>query len=315
MDQIPISSTEDGKNLAKNIIDDLEINEVPISKILMKTIRLARLLNDPHAQLWLNYVLNGYPKKFDPKELGAYKKFYLPSWRTKPTNSGNNEMVFTLPVIESFIKNKTFEKLFPSHSENSAVAMEVINMSHTLVRRYEQEKMFIHIYVIDVFLSLSIGDIVEDIFKDSRMRVDRFIQEKCSTETKQKLLAINDRLKENNPESFSHALLSCRRILESIADSIYPPKDEIYVGKDGKKHEIGKNNYVNRILAYIDLNSSSQTKTQLQLTNFQHLVARLDALNDESQKGVHDNITKEEAQLTIIQMYLFIAEIIRTKCR
>ena len=291
----------------------MEINEVPISKILMKTRRLARLLNDSDAQLWLYYVLTGYPQKFDPKELGVYKKFYIPSWRATPKNLNDSEMVFTLPVIESFIKNQTFEKSFPSFTKDSTSEMSVIQMSHTLIRRYDQERMLIHLYITDVFLSLSIGEMVEDIFKDSRMMVDRYIQENCSTETKQKLLAINERLKENNPESFSHALLSCRRILESIADSIYPPKDEPYVGEDGKKHETGKNNYVNRILAYIEQNSSNQTETQLQLTNFQHLVARLNALNNESQKGVHDNITKEEARLTIIQMYLFIAEIARIK--
>jgi len=296
-----LSNIEQAQQLSKSILDDLEIGEIPINAVLLNTKRLARLLHDSDAQQWLNIEISGCSKEFDFKSLGACQKYFR-GFHT----FGSDNIPLSLPSLEIAITHP--EMLINTYEINLPFGKFL-----ELKKCYDTHKLEIHNYVDDVHLSLLIGDIAENIFQETRETVDTFLQENCEKDVKEKLLAINERLREDNKEAYSQALLSCRRILESIADSIYPPKDEPYIGKDGKKHEIGKNNYVNRILAYIEHNSSSQTKTQLQLTNFQHLVARLDALNDESQKGVHDKITKEEARLTIIQMYLFIAEIARIK--
>ena len=106
----PMSPTEEAKILAKNILDDLEINDLPISKILMKTTRLARLMHDSEAQLWLMCLRIGYPNDFDPKFLGKYKKYYLKTW-TITENNHNTNLILTLPVLESFINNHTWQKL------------------------------------------------------------------------------------------------------------------------------------------------------------------------------------------------------------
>ncbi|MGD0533841.1 MAG: hypothetical protein ABR999_00160 [Methanoregula sp.] len=307
-----MSPTEEATILAKNILDDLEINDLPISKILMKTTRLARLMNDSEAQLWLMCLRTGYPDDFDPKLLRKYKKYYLKTW-TITENVHNTTIVFTLPVLEFFINNHTWEKHFASILDDAEGTVAVMKLSHNLIRRYEEEKMLIHNYVTEVFLSLSIGEIVENIFQDSRATVDLFVQENCSTETKQKLLAIDERLKENSPESYSQALLSCRRILESIADSIFPAQEKQFTSSNGRQRDVNQNNYINRILAFIEQNSKHKTNSSLISSNLEHMAARLDALNNESQKGVHDEVTKEEARLTIIQMYLIIAEIARIK--
>ena len=301
------SKAEEAKKLSKEILDDLEINQLPISQVLMKTLRLARFLHDTEAQNWINFEIKGYPLNFDPETLSNYKKYYHTPYYLK-IHDQNKTLFFSLPLLESFIKDLKLEDF--STVENFVWAMDV---RHSLIQQYELQKLSIHSYVSDVFLSLSIGDIGENIFQDARTEVDLFIQENCSQDTKEKLISINERLIEDMPEAYAQALLSCRRILISISDSIFPAQTEPYVDRKGKKHDVSIENYKNRIVAFIDQNINSDSNLLLIDSNIEHLANRLDAINEESNKGLHKSITKDEARLTIIQMYLLIAEIARIR--
>jgi hypothetical protein len=305
-----LSTTAQAIQLSKEILDDIEINNLPISQILFKTTRLARILHDTDAQLWLYFLQNGYPIEFDSKQLGKYAKYYSFTFTFSDVN--NQQYSCSLPFIENFKDEFSFTSFINADKEGNEF-LAAANLSRNITHYYHLEKSALHNYVTGVFISLSIGDIAGDIFQEARVTVDNFINETCSKDTAEKLLAINDRLKENNQEAYSQALLSCRRILESVADSIFPAQNTPYTSLDGKQRDVGPNNYINRILAYIEQNSTKKTNSSLIIANLEHLAARLDALNNESQKGVHDNVTIEESRLTIIQMYLIIAEVARTK--
>jgi hypothetical protein len=305
-----ISTVEQVKQLSKEILDDLEINHLPISQVLMKTMRLARLLHDTDAQNWINFEIKGYPDKFDPETLGNYKKYYCKSYNLEDIKRAKI-LIFSLPSLESFIKDMALENFCSSNNADDLVW--AIDIRHGLIHQYEEQKLSIHTYVTDVFLSLSIGDIGENIFQDARIEVDLFIQENCSKDAKEKLLSINERFKENNTEAYAQALLSCRRMLVSIADAIFPAQTEPYIDRKGVKHNVSLENYKNRIIAFIGQNIISESNLLLYDSNIEHLAKRLDAINEESNKGLHNFITKEEARLTIIQMYLIIAEIARIK--
>jgi hypothetical protein len=302
-----IKSTDQVKQLSKEILDDLEINQLPISQVLMKTLRLARLQYDTEAQNWINFEINGYPNNFNPDTLGNYKKYYHLSYYLINKEDGK-KLVFSLPLLEAFIKDMSLNSF-----ESVDGFIWAVNIRHDLIQQYELQKLSIHSYVTEVFLSHSIGEIVENIFQDARIETDLFIQENCSKDTKEKLLSINERLKENHPEAYAQALLSCRRILLSISDSIFPAQADPYIDRKGNEHNVNEDNYKNRIVAFIDKNITSNSNLLLIDSNIEHLAKRLDAINEESNKGLHKSITKEEAHLTIIQMYLLIAEIARIK--
>jgi hypothetical protein len=306
MTQEILSNIQQAKQLSKDILDDLEINQLPISPILMKTMRLARILHDTEAQNWINYEIKGYPEDFNPEDLGCYKKYFCKPYFFEYTDS-KKKLILSLPSLESFIHDITIEDFMTTKSTDNVIW--AIDIRHGLIHQYQEEKLAIHTYVSEVFLSLSIGDIVENIFQDARIKVDLFIQENCSKETKEMLLSINERLKDNNSEANAHALLSCRRILSSVADSIFPAQTKQYIDKKGRARDVNQDNYINRILAFIELNINSGSNLLLLDSNIDHLAKRLDAISIESNKGVHHTISKEEARLTIIQMYLIIAEI------
>ena len=58
MDIAP-SQLRDARILAEEILRSFEERSSPISENLMKTIRLARLLNDIDAEKWLEYEIQG----------------------------------------------------------------------------------------------------------------------------------------------------------------------------------------------------------------------------------------------------------------
>jgi hypothetical protein len=48
-------------DLARELVDDIELSRLSHENLLLKAIRLARLVDDKDVQAWLKYELNGYP--------------------------------------------------------------------------------------------------------------------------------------------------------------------------------------------------------------------------------------------------------------
>jgi hypothetical protein len=136
----------------------------------------------------------------------------------------------------------------------------------------------IHCYVTDTFIAIELGDAVEDIFEATQ-------------------------------EGFVAALTSCRRLLLDVADGIFPAQSTPYVDNSGKSRAVGPNEYKNRILAFLDGSSSSRGSVEIIESGLSHLAARLDAIYEKTCKGVHAEVTAQEARLAVINTYLFIGEV------
>ncbi len=71
----------------------------------------------------------------------------------------------------------------------------------------------------------------------------------------QRLSAVYENLQSENPEDWSNAVHSCRRILQDLADVVFPPQDEdrirIVSGKE-QVVRLGMDNYINRIIAFVE---------------------------------------------------------------
>lgn len=171
-------------------------------------------------------------------------------------------------------------------------------------------KASVHSYVTDTLISIEFGDFAESIFDELRYEVDAFVRSH-SPKSAEKLLIIAERMAEGNPEARAEALASCRRLLMSIADSVFPPSDEDWIDGSGKKRKVGEENYKNRLMAFIESKLESSSTVSILSNELEHLNARLDAIYEKSCKGVHTEISQNEARLVIIQAYIFIGEISR----
>lgn len=168
----------------------------------------------------------------------------------------------------------------------------------------------IHSYATECFIAIEFSDIAQDIFQQAREDVDTFIRAKCP-KAAEKVVAINERMREEDAESRSAALTSCRRLLMSLADVIFPASEDNYIDGRGKARKVGQEQYKNRIVAFFEQRLQSGSTAVILSAEIEHLATRLDAVYEKACKGVHDNVTLEEARLVVIQTYLMIAEIAR----
>ena len=93
-----------------------------------------------------------------------------------------------------------------------------------------------------------------------------------------------------NSEEWSHALTSCRRLIEGLADELCPATDELYNGRS-----LGKNQYINRIWAFMDKSILSESNRDLAKTHVDFVGSYLQRLHKLTNKGVHAELTRVEA--------------------
>ncbi len=318
---------DEARKLCGSLLNDLENSKSLIDPILMKAKRLARLMRDSDAQIWLNLETNGYPDKFYTSDLGSCLKYAESSHRINTETSKYS--LRSLPEIEAIIEyeetqlaslrtskattSKVSDFLEKKATEALMTTQEEMHMNNknryaTIKAHFSSLKSALHNYVTDTYLAVELGDVAEDIFDGARNLVDTFVRKHCP-QAAEKLLAINERMADGTDESRSAALTSCRRLLMDIADSVFPAQKDEWQDRQGKKRKVGTDQYINRLLAYLaDLVKSSGTYTLLE-TELSHLASRLDIIYEKTCKGVHTDVTHEEARLSVIHTYLFIGEI------
>ena len=95
-------------------------------------------------------------------------------------------------------------------------------------------------------------------------------------------------------------------MLQDLADAIYPPREEriIQVGSKTKTIKLGTDNYINRLVAYLEDNTDSERLKAIVGSNIDFIGDRLDAVFQAAQKGSHSTITNRfEADRYVIHLY------------
>jgi hypothetical protein len=320
------SRIDEARSAVRELLNEIESQDFPVERYLMKAKRLARLLRDLDAQKWLDYELKGYPDKLSFSELGTCKRYAESGGRL----TDGKYWQLSLPSLEA--RCKADEATLSSFNVNQPLAVaenfvvarataELMSKQTNLLNRkksdYQQNvsllsslKGSIHSYATECYLAIEFSDIAQDIFEQTREDVDAFIRANCP-EAAEKVVAINERMREDEAESRAAALTSCRRLLMSVADAIFPATQDSYIDGKGKTRKVGQEQYKNRLVAFLEKRLQSESTVAILTSEIEHLAARLDAVYEKNCKGVHDTVTAEEARLAVIQTYLMIAEISR----
>lgn len=106
-------------------------------------------------------------------------------------------------------------------------------------------------------------------------------------------------------EEWSQGLTSCRRFFEKLADNLYPPSDKKINGRS-----LSKENYINRLWAYMDASIESKSNKDLAKKHVDLLGLYLQSTFKLSNKGVHTNLTRIEAIKTVMHIYLVCADLL-----
>ena len=317
---------DEARATVHDLLVSLETSQITIDKILLKATRLARLMRDADAQLWFGLETCGYTEKFILGELGTCRKYAERGGRITPDGKYyliglpklEAQIISDEAIIDGFrnVQYSTGAKDYLESGATTSLIAGQVQLQNNQKEIYSQNqslfismKSAIHSYATDVYLAIELGDIAQSIFEEARGNVDNFIRVNCPKAAEQ-LIAINERMHENLPESRSAALTSCRRLLMTVADSIFPPQIE-WKDTKGIKRKVGPEEYKNRLLAFAETRIDSDSSYAILTSEIDHLAARVDAVYDKVSKGVHADVSTDEARLAVIQTYLFIGEIAR----
>jgi len=303
---VSLSRSEHTLELVQDLLDDLELGRSSGESLILKASRLARIVGADEIKQWLRFELGGFKSGNDIsiKYMGLTGR-----WTKKDENKG-----YWIPLaqIEALIdaeKSKLSVMRIPDSAGdyNSAVpvATRAMNAAASNISKYSgirsKVMAILHAFVTDVYYEKVFDNLSESIFENYKRDVDNLISSACGDVIEQ-IPSAMERLASGDSEAISHALATCRRIIESFADSIYPPTDEtIEIGGNQLKLDAGK--HQNRINAYIIGFCDSKSRKQRFRQNLSNLFDRVST-------GVHKEVGAEEAKALFLNTYLFLGEVL-----
>ncbi len=301
------SKSEHVLELAKELLDDIELSRVEIESLLLKTSRLARWIGSEEIKTLIEFKMNGYnnsnPLFFKlltitgrVTDIDKEQGYGIPLAQieaiintekiklntiTAPDTSGD----WAFRVMQMYEKN--LQQISLTISQLSGIKTKVLAQLHNFISSVYYEKEF--------------DNLSESIFEKYKSDVDTLISANCGDVLEQ-IPSVMARLADGDKESISQALTTVRRIIDSFADSIYPPSDKTIkmndndVTLDASKHQ-------NRINAFVYERIKSKSRITKIRQNLSNLYIRVST-------AVHNEVSAEEAKSLFLNTYLILGEIL-----
>jgi len=233
---------EEALAFSEEIIADIELSRLPLANAALKTARLARLLNDFDAQQMFQYEASGYPSTPDgvtpevwriAKLAGRVSTTRDPASQ-KDTEKASMESIERLEsVVESgklalqaaqdrelSISSANPHQIVRVPTGNSIERTNIRSGITTSTEKLANSRTLIYGYASRRHYELKFSSAAQDVFASVRDAVDGDIGNLVPTAV-QKFTAVHENLKSDNPEDWSNAVHSCRRILQDLADAVY----------------------------------------------------------------------------------------------
>lgn len=316
----------------EKVVEGIEDNTITTTAALLLCLKIARLTNDENSILWLKYEYGGYPRtKDDHIESNAFAI----AWEhgRGDTKKGQkyifvelaSELEEKIHAEQKAVNNFTTQGASVG-GDNAYIAMNNLtsaiaqNTGSYVVSIAECQKKLSKLkstyyeYALKKLIELSFGNVATSVFDRYREQVDNYFAE-LSEETIIKLQAIEGKLSSGNPEMYSQALTTCRRLFECTADELfekycYDNEGELYKTKSGKEINVSGSHYKNKLSAVIEtLEDKSADKTLIG-SNIIYLLDWIDNLIALQCKGVHSNITKQDAERCVLQTYMCLGDVL-----
>jgi len=332
-EKIILTKFEQALETCEKILTGIELGTLTTSSMLMMCLRVARLTNDTDAIEWLQYENSGYPRDEDGRVISE-------AWNTAYNrgrgsyNKDKQRVIFTTLASElegRIYSNRTALNNFST--SGASVSGDYANLAmNTLTRSVsnntvsllnditeEERKLALlkaqyYDYASKKHIELSFSSTTADVFSVYREKVDSYFS-KLPSDIISKLRAIDDKINSNNPELYSQALTTCRRLFGDVADELFKINfpnytEKMYKTKSGKEIDVSGEHYKNKLSAVIEKLQDKSTNKCLIGSNILYLIDRMDTLNDLQCKGVHNEISKEDAMQCIIHTYICLGDIL-----
>lgn len=332
-------------NLVQNALNEFDNPEMTVGTLCRRAIRIARLRNDFESLWWLlmevEAIGDRQAKLRRVKELAPH--FTREKWEQlkveiprafieersyvvdTPTTGIESGSVYggTVDELESKIAMllRHAEEAVPppgmhpvdlyfTEQEKSKLRFDLTMSAEVHRAILFRVRQRIYTFLSETEQALAYGHANADIFERNRHYVDERIRFVAPGVLDQ-FAASYRRMGEEDEEARSQALLSCRRILKSVADLLYPPPEEPVIGLDGKKRQLTSDQFIARLWQFVYERIRGHSSGELLMASVHSVGHRLDQLNNLSSKGVHAVVTDDEVEQCIIQTYLVVGDLLR----
>jgi hypothetical protein len=326
-----MTRTSEAQALAEETLRQLELGEGRLTPIVLKSLRLARLLDQRAAEDWFRLELRGYRQDVPFCDSTTWAQSAIWSGRQSAKGSQGEQLYWLAPIeeIESELEIAREDlqalQLLPTSlaetgSEQRSYflqtpAEKILNT--ILLKRQEKARLIsrwsrvvaclrgaMQEWLVRVVVQLRYGAAVESAFHRAKERFDNFLSVRAP-DVARRLAAAYERAYSADPEEWSQALTSCRRALKTLADSVYAPTEAEPFG-----YPLTDEHYRNRLIQFASERLTSQSQSDLIAAEINLVVQRVEALDGLANKGVHSDVDERDLELTLVHTYLLAGELL-----
>ena len=175
---------------------------------------------------------------------------------------------------------------------------------HGVLQHIDFIKQTTYQYSAELLKTLQFSGTVDSCFDLLKNAVDDKLLD-LDVELAEQLMLAFKGISSTKKEEWSQALTSCRRLLESLADKLYPPNDKVI-----NKRTFKPNQYINRLWQFMSESIESESNRDLAKMHVDYLGSWLEKNYKMTNKGVHSEVSQLEATRVVFHMYLMLSDLL-----
>lgn len=311
--------------LLNDSLNELESAKGSVTVAVQKMSRASLLLDEKNIYVWSEIQLGNQKYVFYVKELlilinKEYEKKQKPVSLTSSVFKAKIQELKDKEIDTDFIFTSQFVNIKSltstgglDHSinvlEDQLPYLKKNGNDKTLYLKNVQDhidyiKKKAHEYCVKLSNKYKYSDTSSSCFDLLKNAVDDKLLD-LEPELAQQLMLAFKGISSKSSEEWSQALTSCRRLLEALADKLYPPNDKII-----NKRTFKANQYINRLWQFMSESIESESNRDLAKIHVDYLGSWLEKNYKMTNKGVHADVSQLEATRVVFHLYLMLSDIL-----
>ena len=291
--------------LAEALLEDIELQRLKASEVVLKASRLARLVGHDDLQEFLSLERDGYPDARSRwvKRAGRVSDLKKDTYYPVPITKVEALRIGAVRAIEALrgggnysgewasIAGREHDKKISSHADTigtlEAICGQVVSTVYDML--------------VEIYHELLFSELQATLFAQAQADVDGVLAE-AGGSALDKIEKVSARLRDGDPESVSQALTTCRRLIDAVADHVFPAAVEPY-DAGGHSLEVGQQQVLNRLQAHVHSAGASSGRRDRIRRALKDLYSRCSA-------GTHAEVSVQEARFVFLQSYVLLGEVL-----
>lgn len=305
---LDVNRQKEALNIAEELLADIELKRLKASELVLKASRLARLVGHDQLDEFLQWERGGYEGADADNPWISRAGRWLNVEKTRLYTASiaklEAEVEANLRALETLrgggsysgeyasVAAREHDQKVSSHSAMmatySGICGQVVATAYNLVTEIYHELLF--------------SELQATLFTATQERVDATLATVGGTAL-DKIERIADRLRDGDSESVSQGLTTCRRLIDSAADHLFPSSDSDYDMGEGATLKTGQQHVLNRLQAYCHQRGLTKSRRDRLRRTLVELYGRCSA-------GTHAEVDVQEARFVFLQTYIVLGEIL-----